>query len=119
MLKPLQFQNTVDNNKKRVRKQMLKSMVYVGTLCHQAWVIHDYCTRVEPGLGVCLGMLKSPDNHHRVSDMLVKNLDEILNSSRVLHKNTNDALGFVQTVAFAAGPTAPAPGEQDEIVLKA
>ncbi len=51
--------------------------------------------------------------------MLVKNLDEILNSSRVRHKNTNDALGFIQTIAFAGGPTAPAQDEQDEKNLSA
>jgi hypothetical protein len=93
--------------KSRDVHRLKKAVEVCGTVPHASVAVHDYLTRIEPQIGVNLGVVRHPDAHAAVSADILRQAKWWLHSPRVFQKNTNDALSAQKTILAAIIPPSP------------
>jgi hypothetical protein len=76
-------QSTASTNRCRCRNKLKEALQYCGNKGRQAVVIHDYCTKVDPAIGQCLGMVEDPARNKRVAELTAHELKEFLHSDNM------------------------------------
>jgi hypothetical protein len=99
-------QSTASTNRCRCRNKLKQALEYCGNKARQAVVIHDYCTRVDPPIGQCLGLVEDPSRSKRVAELTARELKEFLHSERMC-TGSNDSKTLQLALFKAVVPMAP------------
>ncbi|MGL5936117.1 MAG: hypothetical protein ACRCZI_10920, partial [Cetobacterium sp.] len=102
------IKSTMDTNMSRCRKKLREALDDCGSLQHQQFMIHNLLTKGDKaGIGLGLGMMKSPIRDEATAKETILRIDDFLHSERVLGRQTNDSMAFQNTAFLLLGPTAP------------
>ena len=81
---------------------------------HQADIIHEYCTKEKPDIGVTLGMSKTPEKYWSSCETAMKNIGSLLNCEMVRGKSSNDAMSLRNNLLLGIASIRPAETADDE-----
>ena len=95
-------------NLHRFKAKLVETLKECGSMEHQLFLLHKVLTQGElAGIGLGLGLLRSPDVRERAMNQTMSNIDQLLRSTLVFGSHSNDSIAFQKTVFLLLAPTAP------------
>ncbi len=96
--------------KNRDVDRIIKAVNVCATVPHATVAVADYVTRVEPQIGINLGIVREYYAQKAVAADLLKQVKASFHAPRCYQKNTNDALSYQKTLCSAIAPPSPPVG---------